>query len=228
MYHRGMVRPVVAASIACVLVLSCAADETEKSRFNDGGSSAEGTGPTTGVGGTAVTTGAGAMGGMPATTSSTGSSPVTTSSSSSGQVCNDPGPEPNDTIQQATYLGAIDDCDGSGSSFSGVLDGNDVDWFYYQGSDAFGCAVGPVRTINADAQVRICKYIECLSGTPEFTCPANAALDNAGGLPGCCAQDGLDFGINCTGTSDDSANVYLRIDKPSGFSCVSYSVSFHY
>lgn len=207
---------------ALALFGACGGTETEKSRFDDD----EGSGgaPTsTGVGGV-VTTG---VGGAP-TTSSSGGSPVTTSSSTSGMPCSDPGPEPNDTLGQAAYLGTIDDCDSSAMSFSGVLGDGDVDWFEYDGADVSFCSVNPSRTITADAQVRLCKYPTCVQGTPEYTCPAGSSPDSTGGLNGCCSTGEVSFGFGCTGTISDDAIVYLRIDKPSGFSCVSYSVSFHY
>jgi hypothetical protein len=223
-----MVRLVAGMTLTMVLALSCVREESDPGRFDDDGSSAQGAGPTTGVGGGSVTTGVGATGGAPMTTSSSSSSMVTTSSSSSGMPCSDPGPEPNETFQGASYLGAIDDCDSSGMAFSGVLDGNDVDWFYYDGTDVFGCSVGPARTISADNQVRICKYPVCVQGTPDFTCPAGSSPDVANGFDGCCAEGEMSFGFGCTGTSSDDAQVFLRIDKPSGFACVNYSVSFHY
>lgn len=224
-------RPVRRSAILCtsLAVLSaCGGSETEKSRFDDdGGSGGAPTGPTTGVGGI-ITTGIGGAGGAPTTTSASGGSPVTTSSSGAGMPCNDPGPEPNDGLAQATYLGTIDDCDSSVMSFSGVLGDNDVDWFEYDGTDVSFCSVNPSRTITADAQVRLCKYPTCVQGTPEFTCPAGTSQDSTGGLLGCCSTGEVSFGFGCSGTISDDATVYLRIDKPSGFSCVSYSVSFHY
>lgn len=218
--------------VITALAIGCGSAETEPDRFgdDDDATSAQ-AGPTTGVGGVATTGGTGAMttaGGAP--TTSSGSSPVTTSSSSSGTTCNDPGPEPNNTMGAASYLGAIDDCDSSGLAFSGVLANNDVDWFSYDGSDVTFCSVNPSRTITADTQVRLCKYPTCVSGTPEFTCPAGTSPDNVDGVDGCCSTSEVSFGFGCGGFGQvsDDAEVYLRIDKPSGIDCVSYSVSFHY
>ena len=142
--------------------------------------------------------------------------------------CNDPGPEPNDGIGQATYLGAIDDCDSSGLTFSGVLAGNDVDWFAYDASDVFGCSVNPERMITSDGQVRLCKFPTCVQGTPDVTCPAGSTPETANGLMGCCSTTMAAMELDCLDVISDDATVYLRIDKPPAFSCVSYSGSFHY
>lgn len=142
--------------------------------------------------------------------------------------CPDSGPEPNDTMGAATFLGAIDDCDSSGLSFSGVLGNNDVDWFSYEASDVSFCAVNPTRTITADGQVRVCKYPVCVTGTESFTCPQGSSPDSSNGMSGCCSTTEVGFDFNCEGPISDDATVYLRIDKPSGFSCVNYSVTLHY
>jgi hypothetical protein len=218
-------RRLAIAATMTALAASCGSGETERSRFDDDGSG--GTQATTGVGGTPVTTGTGASGGDPVTTTGPGGSPVT-NSSSSGMPCNDPGPEPNNNIGQATYLGAIDDCDSSELTFSGVLGDNDVDWFVYDASDDFLCAVGPDRTISADGQIRLCKYPTCVNGTPDFTCPGDTSPDMSNGLSGCCSTSQITMDLDCLGFTSDDAIIYLRIDKPGGFSCVSYSGTFHF
>ena len=126
-------------------------------------------------------------------------------------------------------LGTIDDCDGSGLSVSGVLAGNDVDWYEYDGTDGFSCLVTPTRNITADGQVRLCKYLECNSGTTSVTCPGGTQADTSPqGHPGCCGAPVVAPELECIGTGDESAKVYFRIDKPSAFDCVSYTVNFNY
>ncbi|MEZ4439081.1 MAG: hypothetical protein R3B72_08330 [Polyangiaceae bacterium] len=215
----------------CVVgvMVACSQAEPERKRFEEGGGGSGATistGGDLGVGGasggsTPVTVGAG---GMPVTSASSSS----TSSSSSGMPCNDPGPEPNDTLATATYLGSIDDCNGSGLTFQGVLDGDDVDWFTYDAADVSFCSVDPYRELVADSQVRLCKYLDCVSGTTQVTCPSGTSTSTASGLDGCCGTSPFTVDVNCTGTLSDDTTVYFRIDKPSGFSCVSYSGSFHY
>ena len=142
----------------------------------------------------------------------------------------DSGAEPNDSEQTAKNLGTIDDCDGSGSSFAGVLNGpDDLDWFKYSGQDAFGCSVGPSRSVTFMQPARICKFIQCEgSGDPSFTCPGGTSgATSPAGYPGCCGTDGFDMDIDCSGI-DDNATVYIRIDNPNGEDCIPYSVSYHY
>ena len=151
------------------------------------------------------------------------------SSASTGTPCVNDSQESNDTESEATALGTIDECDSQTLTAAGVLAGDDTDWFSYDGDDTFAvCTIDPGRTINADGQVRVCKFIDC--DTPDFVCPAGASdATSPDGLPGCCAQGSLTFSMGCDGTIlDDSATVYIRVDKPSGFDCVTYSMVVHF
>jgi len=201
---------------------ACTSQETIDRFEDDGGTTApSGGGVMVGPGGAGGVGGTGGAGGM-------GQGGVTTSSGG-GPDCTNDANEPNDSEQQATDMGTIDDCNGSGFGFAGVLANNDVDWFSYDGQDTFGCSVDPSRSITADAQARVCKYFDCGSADEDVTCSANTQADTSpSGRPGCCGQTVVEPTINCLGTSSDDATVYLRIDKPSGFSCVSYSVDLHY
>lgn len=139
--------------------------------------------------------------------------------------------EPNDGEQSATSLGEFNDCDGNGGSVSGVLGLGDEDWFTYIGDDDFGCIVDPDREIVTDGAVRICKFAECLNGLPntDLSCPPGtmSAMSPAG-RPGCCGSSGFNMGVfNCTGTIDDSAYIYIRIDQGSP-QCVEYTLNYHY
>lgn len=142
----------------------------------------------------------------------------------------DTGAEPNETESEAKNLGTIDDCDGSGDSVSGVLNGpDDVDWYRYDGQDAFGCVVGPTRSVTFMMPARICKYVQCSGGgDPTVTCPAGTTGDTSpGGRPGCCASDGFEIDIDCPGV-DDNTTTYIRIDNPNGGECIPYTVAYHY
>lgn len=150
-----------------------------------------------------------------------------------GEVCAVDGYEPNDSLDAALYLGELDD-DADPGSIAGVLDHeDDEDWFSYNGIDTTTITpqVAPARTLVADGSLRLCKFLECPDGiaSTEVTCPDNADLAMApGGQPGCCAGEGFampDF--NCTGTTDDSAQVFIRIDQ-GGSQCVEYTVTYEY
>ncbi len=173
-----------------------------------------GSGGISGSGGTAAVGGSGGTGGTGGGTGGTGAS------------CDDPD-EPHDTESTSLYLGAIDDCDSSGSSVDGVLDGTgDVDWFTFWGNDVSGCVVDPFASTTAN--VRLCVYAECASA--QVSCGAGSiAASPLGSLPGCCLSGGgqLPVSLGCNGL-DDSAMVYIRVDQPAQNQCLSYNVAYHY
>lgn len=161
------------------------------------------------------------------TGSTTGS---TTTTTSTGPTCMDTGAEPNETEVTAKNLGTIDDCDGSGDEFSGVLNGpDDIDWYRYNGEDGFGCVVGPSRAVQFMMPARICKFVQCdAGGAPDFSCPAGTTgATSPDGRPGCCHSTGFDMDIDCPG-SDDNAVIYIRIDNPNSGACIPYTVEYHY
>ena len=79
--------------------------------------------------------------------------------------------------------------------------------------------------------LRICKYIQCKSGNTTFTCPSNTSPDTVDGIAGCCWTGNASVEIvdlDCSGTTSENTNVYLRVDAPSAVDCLPYSVAFHY
>jgi hypothetical protein len=182
-----------------------------------------------GVGGSSVAdSGAGASSSSTAS-SQGGASTVTGTASStigSGGACPDTSAEPNNTEGEATSLGVLDDCDEVGFTVKGVLAGSDVDWYTYDGKDKFGCIMEPARAVSTNQQVRICKFFDCAGVS--LTCPSGTSDDTSpNGYPGCCSVNGFTVAPDCNGASDD-ATVYIRIDKPPSFPCVTYDLSFHY
>lgn len=166
--------------------------------------------------------------------SSTSTSTSTTTSTSSGPPpCDDTGPsEPaNDARAGAHFLGTINDNDSQGSDFAGVVASmGDPDWYRYEANDAFGFVVDPSRSSVAPG-LRICKYIQCKSGNTTFTCPSNTSPDTVDGIAGCCWTGNASVEIvdlDCSGTTSENTNVYLRVDAPSAVDCLPYSVAFHY
>ncbi|MBL8942834.1 MAG: hypothetical protein JNK45_06800 [Myxococcales bacterium] len=151
-----------------------------------------------------------------------------------GQMnCNVDGYEPNDDEASAADLGVLGDGDDPGS-IAGELDHDtDVDWFTYAGEDNLGVGPGvaPTRNLDADGGLRLCKFLECPSGIAdtEVTCPDGSDLaQSPGGRPGCCGAASIampDF--NCAGTTDDSAQVYIRVDN-AALQCVQYTISYEY
>lgn len=141
--------------------------------------------------------------------------------------CDDGPGEPNDTIDEAFDLGSIEDCDDQSKVVLAVLaDQNDVDWYRYAGSDAFGCVVDPTRGLSATGTLRLCAFFECANGGPAVDCPDGTTQATAGALPGCCGDAAFAAGLDCSG-SDDAANVYIRVDH-AGDTCEPYMITYHY
>jgi hypothetical protein len=213
-------------------VLSACGDDGDGEPGSGGGAagSVAGTGATSGSSGSA---GAGA-GGSAGAGGAGGSSGSAGSSGSGGSSCNDPGPEPNDTLPQATPTCSsppceITDCDGSGSTLTGVIGPGDVDLHAYFGNDNVGCIVNATATTK-DAGYRLCVFLQCAGGaaTEIQSCKSGSQqATGPGGLGGCCveAPGTAEVQHNCPGL-DESAGVYIQIDQAS--SCASYSVDYHF
>jgi hypothetical protein len=192
-------------------------DDTSGSRASSGA------GPTS----TAAVTSVSSTGSATTTSTTT----TTTSTGAGGAPCQDTGlGEPNDDMESAYPMGEQPSDDGEERTIAGVLQTpEDVDWYFYIGSDDFDGTVDPGRQI-VGAGIRICKYIECVEGDAEFECPSGTQQDTQGGRPGCCWTDNepLEWGLNCTGVISDDARIYMRVDHVGGPGCESYSLKFNY
>lgn len=142
--------------------------------------------------------------------------------------------ESNDSEGTAKNLGTISDSDGDGDTISGVIAGaGDVDWFRYDGKDEFLNSVDPTREFLANgAQLRICKFIQCNKGNPDFgACPSGTTSQiSPEGRPGCCGSFGFSLSLECGGAlqTDESATVYMRVDSPAGETCAEYTINYHF
>ncbi len=140
--------------------------------------------------------------------------------------------ETNESEDQATDLGQINDNDSNGAVVAGSLHSvGDVDWYFYLGDDDFTGNVDPARSVVASGGLRLCKFIECDNGLAEteFECPAGSqyALSPMA-RPGCCSSGSIELpDLNCTGVSEDNSTVYIRVDQPDE-ACVTYAISYHY
>lgn len=153
-------------------------------------------------------------------------------SSSSGisidPTCVDMGREPNDKEADAISLGTISDCDGDGSSVSGIMIGDeDLEWFKFGGNDKFGCTVNPSVSISADSGYHFCMFVSC--GSPSASCPGGTeSAKSPSGKPGCCATNtkGFEMKIGCSGVNDDST-ILLRLSRKTD-ACIEWKMSYHY
>ncbi|MEQ9323511.1 MAG: hypothetical protein RIF41_30390 [Polyangiaceae bacterium] len=134
--------------------------------------------------------------------------------------------EPNDSEATALSIGAINDCDDDGAMLAGALDGpTDEDWYFYSGSDDFGCVVDPTRAVTATGTLRLCKFAEC-DGVSVSCQNGSQPANSPKGNPGCCHTQGFGMDVDCSGVSDD-ATIHLRFDQ-AGSACVEYSLDYHY
>lgn len=132
--------------------------------------------------------------------------------------------EPDSTNASARVLASINDCDGSGSTASGVLsDSSDVDVMRFDGNDSFGCSVNAYAKVTGPA--RICLKPVCTGGTTEYQGCAKGVANSSNE---CCGTE-VEAKYNCNGTSDDNARVYITVRANGSIaSCSSYSVQYHF
>ena len=116
----------------------------------------------------------------------------------------------------------------------------------YTGLDKISGIVDPFRDRLADMNLRVCAYYYCLNGQTEIgggteiggvdpiQCPSGTVpATNVLGDLGCCSEPGtvqFKVNLNCKGTIDDSAEVYMRVDGPNvgPNDCIGYSLAYHY
>ena len=139
--------------------------------------------------------------------------------------CTGEEPEPNDTPSMARTLGAIDDCDGSGKSTSGVLSSaSDVDVYKFDGKDTFGCSVNAYVKITGP--VKACIKAVCKSGTTEFKgCTKGIKSVESE----CCSSTEAEIDFNCTGTTSEDTTVTMIVTSTaSTLTCGGYTLAYHY
>lgn len=150
-------------------------------------------------------------------------------------VCNpEDSYEPNNNENEAKMLPNITDADGPGEHVESILAGElDVDWFAYMGTDVALAYVDPSSGIDADMEVRLCLFAECLNGpTKPFTC-LDSVYDESPELtlPGCCNVGGSTFvsiDLYCDAGGDESAYIFMRVDQGNANICVPYEITYHF
>jgi hypothetical protein len=144
-------------------------------------------------------------------------------------TCDDP-MDPGGTENTAMALKNTDDCDGDGSSIKGVIDGIlDIDMYSLQAADTFGCVIGPTSS-TPSTDIQYCMFIKCQGGGMDFKgCSGSTQEKSDIGLDGCClTQPGtLTIDYNCTGTTNDSIDVFIRV-KGLKDACIPYTSTYHF
>jgi len=226
------------AGLAVNAAAACAEGESIDSGFENLTGSG-GAGTATGAGGatqTSVTSGPTTSTGSSSPTTATGSGSTSSGSGGAGGMtgCIDNGPsEPNDGNEASAFnLGLVDDDDDKGGMLSGTIKPGDVDWYTYQGDDTFPGLVDPTREFSSSETLRICKYMQCPDNDENFDCPGGSIDDTSpDGRKGCCGTVGFEVDFKCGSSSlnDDSADVWIRVDDPTGqVECASYTLLYHF
>ena len=164
------------------------------------------------------------------TTTTTTTDGTSTSTSTGGNVCEDPGPEPNEDEDTADDLGdqGCGDMDGT---ITGVLNGDgDIDFSTFHGVDSMACGFNNPfigLTLTASDAVRLCVFTDCDNGTPMFMCPQGSMFAmSPSGLPGCCGNGDMQFQFNCSQSQNESADVFVRVDQAPVDACVDYTIGY--
>ncbi|PCC70149.1 hypothetical protein SAMN02745121_03530 [Nannocystis exedens] len=169
-------------------------------------------------------------------TTSTDTSTTTGPDTTTGPVCVDDGTEPNENEGAAVDLGD-QYCKDQPKSFEGVLDGDgDVDWFRYHGdfsgNQCDNNDPDPIAKIvvTADGPLEVCLYADCdIDGDTAFTCPNGTMTANSpGGREGCCGTGSMEYAVNCVDGGNESAEMYVRLQKAQPDACVAYKVDYSY
>lgn len=139
--------------------------------------------------------------------------------------------EPNDSEAAAKGLPDATDCDDTGGTIDGILDGQqDQDWFTVHFTDKSLCQVDRSLTVNTTIGMKICMYFKADSGTKVPDCSGgSAAATSPAGYAGCCTQGkALQLSYGSTGGSDDST-VHIQLSGLDvNAKCGPYSAAYHF
>lgn len=145
--------------------------------------------------------------------------------------------ESNDSIATSRFLGTVSDAsDYPHATLTPTLHpGGDVDWFNFRNVDDSGVQAprADLSGIPAGRDYDLCMYFDCDGGgTANVEC-TNGTAAQSGGRNGCCsrnrgsASESAYFTVDCSGTTDDSGDVFLVVEKFAGAAtCAPYSLSF--
>ncbi len=147
----------------------------------------------------------------------------------SGLMCKDTNDVGN-TNALAKVLPGITDNDSDAASVSSIIDGAlDIDMFSLAGADtSFHVINATIATPTAE--VEVCMFAKCQKGVMNFMgCSGGIQTKNDIAMDGCCltAPGTAVLNHNCTGTTDDSLNTFIRVKGLKNV-CIPYSVNYHF
>ncbi|MBX3246601.1 MAG: hypothetical protein KF901_05405 [Myxococcales bacterium] len=135
--------------------------------------------------------------------------------------------EPNDTRSAARSIGSVNDNESfpKGTIIGTLFPAADVDWYRYRDNDTALGAIFPraeLVDIPEGSNYDLCAYAICTTGaTPTVACRTGAP-STLEGLPGCCsrsagnASETVRLDPSCPGTSNDSVDVFVLVEKAVG------------
>ncbi|MFW5738767.1 MAG: hypothetical protein ACOC1F_00230 [Myxococcota bacterium] len=237
-----MTRFALATSTACGCACASEADTGDVSSDAGVEASRAGGAGVGGTGGAGENGGAGGAGGTGASagdsgaaglggSGSAGSGGTSGSGGSGSTLCTELDHGQNDSETAAFELQPITDCDDDGSSLEGTLAPGDVDWFTFATVDKTFCSVNPFVEVTSAENVRLCVYFACEKGSgASVECPATAEADVSGeGRPGCCSSfSPIEPSLNCKGTLNEAAQVWIEVTWPGNSNCKDYAIDYHY
>lgn len=165
------------------------------------------------------------------TTTTTDTSTSTGPDTTTGPMCDDYGTEPNEIEGDADNLGD-QVCKAGAKTFQGILNGeSDIDWFRFYGKDS-NCEGHLTAKIDVTApdSLEVCMFADCHGNyNTDFDCPGRTSSANSpDGRKGCCGSGSMQYSINCVGTFDESADIYVRLYNAPADACLEYSVAYSY
>ncbi len=149
-----------------------------------------------------------------------------------GLECPDDVEPPVDAEDSAKDLGDITDNNDDFFEVTGILSGNaDADWYTWHGADKLGYIAEPTFTLVSGAQ-RHCMFFVCDDGgaaQTKVSCPVGTDFVISPLLrPGCCGAASFVIGeLNCPG-NDESATMWLRVDKAAADTCSTYTFKLNF
>ncbi len=156
-----------------------------------------------------------------------------TCNGTSCSTCTDPGPEPNNSIAQASPACAKAPCNTldcnalGGGSIAGVVKPGDTDFFTYNGIDDL-CEAAPSVSTQSSG-VKACVFAKCKNGASAFKSCAKGLTESEGALKGCCTSKPGEakMNIDCPGLND-SATVYMRVTGTNANACTAYDLTYDF
>ncbi len=117
-------------------------------------------------------------------------------------------------------------------TLKGTLRGNiDMDVFRFDGTQVLFHQPIPTATLKTSG-VDYCMFVVCKKGVTQLLgCPAGTRAKGAfvGMGKGCCRDKPgkLSVNFNCTGTTDESATVFMRLEQTEN-RCTDYEVTYRF